>query len=125
MLVEGIIKLDRFTKVMQVVIAVLLGVLALRPLMQPAPVRAEVTQGYPFYVEPGYTVLRNPNGHGAAHMYGKVMTDMRNGDIWGFPTLAQSPYPINTLDTKPQMSSPMYLGKFMFSEAVHQLQSTN
>lgn len=108
-------KLDRFTKAMLVVIAILLGVLVFRPMVQPAPVRAQVEEGYPFYVEPGYTMIRKPDG--TAQVYGKVVIDMRNGDIWGFPTLTTSPYPIDSAQTKPPKSYPMYLGKFMFSEA--------
>jgi len=107
--------LDRFTKAMLVVIAVLLAILVLRPIVQLAPVRAEVDEGYPFYLEPGYTTIRKPDG--TAQMYGKVAIDMRNGDIWGFPTLVQGPYPVDAAQTKPPKSSPMYLGKFMFSEA--------
>ncbi len=38
---------------MLVVIAVLLGILVLRPIAQLAPVRARADEGYPFYVEPG------------------------------------------------------------------------
>lgn len=106
---------DRFVRVMLVVIAALLGLLALRPLAQPVPVRAQVEEGYPFFVEPGYTMLRKPDG--TAQVYGKMVIDMRNGDIWGFPTLTQSPYPIDSAQTKPPRSSPMYLGKFLFSEA--------
>lgn len=108
-------KMDRFTKTMLVVIAGLLGVLALRPIAQPSPVSAQATEGYPFYVEPGYTMIRKPDG--TAQYYGKMVVDMRTGDIWGFPTLSQSPYPIDSAQTKPPKSSPMYLGKFMFSEA--------
>ena len=108
-------KLDRFTKAMLVVIAVLLGIVAFRPIVQPASVQAQAEEGYPFYIEPGYTMIRKPDG--TAQMYGKVVIDMRNGDIWGFPTLAQSPYPVDTAQTKPPKSNPMYLGKFMFSEA--------
>jgi hypothetical protein len=108
-------KADRFSKTMLVVIAVLLGMIALRPIAQPVPVRAQAEDGYPFYVEPGYTMLRKPDG--TAQMYGKVVIDMRTGDIWGFPTLNQSPYPIDSSQTKPPKSSPMYLGKFMFNEA--------
>jgi hypothetical protein len=108
-------KLDRFAKAMFVIIAVLLGMLVFRPLAQPAPVRAQVEEGYPFYVEPGYTMLRKPDG--TAQMYGKVVIDMRSGDIWGFPTLTQGPYPVDTAKTAPPKSYPMYLGKFMFSEA--------
>ena len=106
---------DRFVKLMLVVIASLLALIALRPLAQPVPVRAQADDGYPFYVEPGYTMLRKPDG--TAQVYGKMVIDMRNGDIWGFPTLSQSPYPIDTAQTKPPHSSPMYLGKFLFSAA--------
>jgi hypothetical protein len=111
--------LDRFTKAVLLVIAVLLGVLVIRPMIHPAPVRAQAQSGesYPFYVEPGYTTLRKPDG--TAQMYGKVVIDMRNGDIWGFPTTSQSPYPIDPAQTKPPKSHPMYLGKFMFDEAKH------
>ena len=108
-------KADRFTKIVLVVIAALLGMIALRPIAQPASVRAQAEEGYPFYVEPGYTMLRKPDG--TAQMYGKVVIDMRNGDVWGFPTLSQSPYPIDASQTKPPKSSPMYLGKFMLNEA--------
>jgi hypothetical protein len=106
---------DKFTKLMLVVIAILLAILALRPIAQPPVVRAQAEDGYPFYVEPGFTMLRKPDG--TAQMYGKMVIDMRNGDIWGFPTLTQSPYPVNSAQTKPPHSSPMYLGKFMFNEA--------
>ncbi len=108
-------KLDGFTKVMLVVIAVLLGMLVFRPLIHPAPVQAQAADGYPFYVEPGYTMIRKPDG--TAQVYGKVVIDMRSGDIWGFPTLTQGPYPVDTAKNTPPKSYPMYLGKFMFSDA--------
>jgi hypothetical protein len=108
-------QLDRFMKAILVVIAILLGILVFRPTLRPAPVRAQVQEGYLFYVEPGYTMIRKPDG--TAQVYGKVVIDMRNGDIWGFPTLAQGPYPVDTAKTTPPKSYPMYLGKFMFSEA--------
>ncbi|HUI85440.1 MAG TPA: hypothetical protein VL240_14535 [Candidatus Binatia bacterium] len=110
-------KLDRFTRAVLLIIAVLLGVLVFHPMLQPMPVWAQAQEGYPFYVEPGYTMLRKPDG--SAQVYGKVVIDMRNGDIWGFPTLSASPYPVDTAQTKPPKSYPMYLGKFMFSEASH------
>jgi hypothetical protein len=37
---------------------------------------------------------------------------MRTGDIWGFPTLAPVPYPFDSVNSKPPVSSPTYLGKF-------------
>jgi hypothetical protein len=106
-------KLDRFTQALLLVIAILLGILVLRPVVQPASVRAQVEEGYPFYVEPGFTTLRKPDG--TAQMYGKVVIDMRSGDIWGFPTLVQGPYPVDNTQSKPPLSYPIYLGKFMFS----------
>ena len=108
-------KLDRGVKTLLILIAILLGVLVFRPVFQPVPVRAQAEDGYPFYVEPGYTMLRKPDG--TAQMYGKVVIDMRDGDIWGFPTLSQSPYPIDPAKAAPPKSYPIYLGKFMFSEA--------
>lgn len=109
-------ELDRFAKAMLVVIAVFLGILVFRPVLHPAPVLAQGDAGHPFYVEPGYTLLRKPDG--TSQVYGKVVIDMRNGDIWGFPTLVQGPYPIDTASSKPPTSRPMYLGKFLFSDAV-------
>jgi hypothetical protein len=108
--------MDRITRLLLLVIAVLLGVIAFRPLVQPSPVRAQASDGYPFFVEPGYTMLRKPDG--TTQVYGKMVIDMRSGDIWGFPTLTTSPFPIDSAQTKPPKSSPMYLGKFMFSEAI-------
>ena len=110
-------KLDNLTRSLLLVIAILLGIVVFRPLLQPAPVRAQALSedGYPFFVEPGYTTIRKPDG--TAQMYGKVVIDMRNGDIWGFPTLTTSVYPIDSAQTKPPKSYPMYLGKFMFEDA--------
>ncbi len=62
--------LDRFTKAMLIVIAVLLGMVAFRPLVHPAPVQAQANEVYPFYIEPGYTTLRKPDG--TAQVYGKM-----------------------------------------------------
>jgi hypothetical protein len=108
-------RLDWSVKLMLLSIAALLAVLVLRPVVQPTPVQAQAVDGSSFYVEPGYTMLRKPDGTG--QMYGKVMIDMRTGDIWGFPTLAESPYPINSVKSEPPKSHPMYLGRFVLSEA--------
>jgi hypothetical protein len=48
-------------------------------------------------------------------MEGKVFIDMRNGDIWGFPTLSSTPYPVDLVNSTPPVSAPMYLGRFDFS----------
>lgn len=107
--------LDRFTKTMLTVVAVLLAMIAFRPIVHPPAVQAQASEAYPFYIEPGVTMLRKPDG--TSQVYGKVAVDMRNGDIWGFPTTVQGPYPIDNAKTVPPHSHPLYLGKFMLSEA--------
>jgi len=108
-------KLDWFVRLLLAAIVVLLGALVLRPVVQPSPVQAQTVDSTRFYVEPGYTMLRKPDG--TAQMYGKMMIDMRTGDIWGFPTLVESPYPVDASKPEPPKSHPMYLGKFVLSEA--------
>ena len=108
-------KLDCFFKLVLSMIVVLLGTLVLRPFFQPPPVEAQSVDGRSFYVEPGYTMLRKPDGSG--QMYGKMMIDMRTGDIWGFPTLVEGPYPVDPGKSEPPHSRPIYLGKFVLSDA--------
>jgi len=107
-------KRDWMVRVLLLMIALPLAVLAIRPVVQPPPVSAQAGEQYPYYVEPGYTMIRKPDG--TAQMYGKIVIDMRTGDVWGFPTLTQSPYPVDTATTTPPKSHPIYLGRFLFSE---------
>ena len=103
------------TNVILTAIAVFLGVLALRPLVRPAPVAAQSgADPYWLYIEPRTTVLRKPDG--SAQVQGKVVIDLRTGDIWGFPTLEGVPYPIDRMKSAPPVSEPIYLGKFDFSK---------
>lgn len=104
-------------KLLLLAIAAFLAVIAFRPVVQPAPVLADGSHVYPFYVEPGYTMLRKPDG--TSQVYGKMVIDMRTGDIWGFPTTVPGPYPVNNGSTTPPKSHPMYLGRFLLSEAAH------
>jgi len=108
-------KLDWFVKSALAAIVCLLAAAIFRPWSQPVPVQAQSADSRTFFVEPGYTMLRKPDGTG--QMYGKMMIDMRTGDIWGFPTLVEGPYPVDTTRTEPPKSHPMYLGKFVLSEA--------
>jgi hypothetical protein len=63
------------------------------------------------YVEPGTTTIRSPDGNSQTE--GKMMIDLRNGDVWGFPTIVSgSPYPVDTLNNKPAVAKPIYLGRF-------------
>ena len=109
-------RMDRVVKTLLAMAVFFLGVIALHPLMQPAPVSAQTTEGRHFYVEPGTTMLRKPDGTG--QMYGKVFIDMQTGDVWGFPTNTTDPYPSNPASSTPPKSHPMYLGKFVLSDAV-------
>jgi hypothetical protein len=104
--------LDRYTKAVLTTIAILLGILALRPAADPPSVGAQSDYSS-FFIEPGTTILRNLDGRG--EVQGKVVIDRRNGDIWGFPTRTSAPYPVVVTSSEPPISKPMYLGRFDFS----------
>ena len=104
---------DLYTKCVLTLIAVLLGVIAFLPIARPRAVSAESNYSY-LYVEPRITTLRKPDG--TQQVEGKVVIDMRNGDVWGFPTLSSAPYPVDLVHTQPPVSTPMYLGQFDFSK---------
>jgi hypothetical protein len=108
--------MDWQVKTLLTVIALLLGVIAFRPAMAPSVVKAQAAEGYPFYIEPGVSMLRAPDG--SRQVYGKVVVDLRNGKIWGFPTLtADSPYPVDQVNSTPPTSHPFLLGKYAFGDA--------
>jgi hypothetical protein len=107
-------KIEWTVKALLFAIAVSLGTLALRPVFAPPPVRAQVGEGYPFYVEPGTAMLRAPDG--SRQVYGKVVIDLRNGKVWGFPTMTQDPYPIDQVNSGPPTSHPFLLAKFALGD---------
>jgi hypothetical protein len=106
-------KTSTYLAALLTLITLFLGIIALRPMLRPAPVFADSEFNF-LYVEPKTTLLRNPDG--SQQVEGKVMIDMRNGDIWGFPTLSATGYPVDTLNTKPPVSDPIYLGRFNFAK---------
>lgn len=110
------ILLDRYTKVVLTLIALFAGIIALRPLVRPAPIHAQSDSSF-LYVEPGVTTLRRPDG--TAQVEGKMMIDLRTGDIFGFPTLIGGPYPVDPAHSEPPVSRPMYLGRFDLSQMKH------
>ncbi len=59
-------------------------------------------------------MLRSPDG--TTQVYGRMMVDLRNGKVWGFPTLSTSPYPVDVGSTKSPVSHPFLLGTFDFSD---------
>jgi hypothetical protein len=108
-------KMDGLVKTLLIVIAALLAVIAFRPLVSPPAVSAQSGEGYPFYIEPGITMLRAPDG--SRQVYGKVVVDLRNGKVWGFPTTAQDvPYPVDQVNSGPPTSHPFLLAKYAFGD---------
>ena len=59
-------------------------------------------------------MLRAPDG--SQQVYETVIVDMRTGKVWGFPTLSSEAYPVNGTDSKPRISHPFVLGKFVFDD---------
>jgi hypothetical protein len=109
-------KTDWTLKTLLTLLVLFLGIIALRPISNPPPVLAQGDEARQFFVEPGTTMLRKPDG--TAQLYGKVFVDMRTGDVWGFPTNTADPYPTNPASSTPPKSHPMYLGRYELSEAV-------
>jgi len=100
---------DRYTRIVLTAIALLLAAIACRPLLNPAPALANVS-GNDIFIEPGVHSLRSPDG--SKQLLGKVVIDLRTGNVWGFPTLATAPYPIEVTRSEPPTSTPFLLGRF-------------
>jgi hypothetical protein len=90
----------------------MLALLVVREYQTPAAVHAQSYQ-QDIYVEPGFLTLRSPDG--LTQVQGKMVINMNNGEVWGFPTLTNSPYPVDLSTSKPPVSHAMYLGQFDFS----------
>jgi hypothetical protein len=104
---------DRRVTFLLLVIAVALSAIALHLYIAPPAVMAQ-GEASPFFVEPGVTMLRLPDGRG--QVLGKVVIDMHNGNVWGFPTLAHEPYPAVSPSSNTPTSHPFLLGKFALSD---------
>ncbi len=102
-------KLNLFDRTVLTLVTLFLGVLALRPMFTPEVVRAQGAIDH-LYIEPGVHTLLSPDKSRQAE--GKIMVDLTTGNIWGFPTGPDTPYPIDRLKAQPATSSPIYLGKF-------------
>jgi hypothetical protein len=105
---------DRIVKFLLLIIAVSLAAIALHSYVALPVVQAQSGDVRPFYIEPGVAMLRAPDG--SRQVMGKVVIDLRNGNIWGFPTLTQDPYPSAGTNTTPPTSHPFLLGKFALSD---------
>jgi hypothetical protein len=109
---------DRSGKCLLLLIVLLLGMIAVRPYVAPPAVSAQSVELSPFFVEPGTTMLRAPDG--SRQVWGKVVIDMRSGNVWGFPTLSREPYPTAGPSSNPPTSHPFLLGKFALSDMENQ-----
>ncbi len=106
-------KIDLYARAMLTLIAVFLGIIALRPLFAPQAVQAQ-TEPRHLYFEPGTHTLRAPGN--VRQVLGKVAIDLRSGNVWGFPTLTQEPYPVDTTSDKPPVSHPFLLGRLALED---------
>jgi hypothetical protein len=112
---ETFMKTDRFVKLLLLVIAVATSAIAIRPYLAPPAVKAQDgTSAYPFYIEPGTYMLRAPDA--SRQVLGRVVIDMRNGNVWGFPTTTSDPYPSSPASSAPVTSHPFLLGTFAWSD---------
>ena len=102
-------KLNLFDRIALALATMFLGILALRPLMVPEVAQAQTAQDH-IYVEPGIHMLLSPDR--TRQTQGKIVVDLSTGNIWGFPTSKDTPYPIDATKPQPGTASPMYLGKF-------------
>jgi hypothetical protein len=90
----------------------MLALLVIHQYQTPVPVHAQ-NELSNIFIEPGYLTLRSPDG--LTQVQGKMVVNLNNGEVWGFPTLNNSPYPVDLGNTKPPVSHAMYLGQFDFS----------
>lgn len=101
-------------RVILITVAAFLALLGLRGVIN-TPVEAQAPSTS-LYIEPGTIAIRAPDSGGSIGD-GKMVIDLKTGNVWGFPTnLPGSPYPIDPIRGKPVISKPIYLGRFDFSE---------
>ena len=104
---------DRTTKALLALIALFLGMIAVRPYAAPEPAHAQ-NELYNVFIEPGTHVIRAPDG--TSQQIGKIVVDLTTGNVWGFPTLQETPYPRDTLATRPPVSKPVLLARYAFEQ---------
>jgi hypothetical protein len=79
------------TNVLLLLIALALLAIAVRPIFIPKTVRAESHAEHRLFIEPGVQVLHTSDL--SRNVYGRVVIDLRTGDVWGLPTPPGDPYP--------------------------------
>ena len=105
---------NRVTNGLLALIALSLAAIAVRPYVQPAAVEAQSGgNADPLFVEPGTVLMRAPGG---GQIPGKVITNLRTGNIWGFPTGAGDGYPMSAVDSKQESVHAVLLGHYELGE---------
>jgi hypothetical protein len=107
-------KIDRFVKLLLLVIVIFLGIIALRPYVAPPAVDAQSTAAHTLYIEPGPAILYTPDG--THNVEGKMVIDLRNGNVWGFPQFWTDPHPIGASSTALPISHPFLMGKLALAD---------
>ncbi len=107
-------RFDWFVKSPLTLIAMSLVTIAVRLYVAPSSVMAQSGVSGAIYIEPGTNLLRAPDG--SQQVVGKAVVDLRNGNIWGFPTMTQDPYPTAGANTKPVTSHPFLLGRYALAD---------
>jgi hypothetical protein len=107
-------KRDAVTSVLLSIIAISLIAIAVRPGIDPRPVKAQQGPENSLFIEPGTQLLRAPDG--SKQVYGRVVVDLRTGMVWGFPTITQDTYPLDPTKGKAVTSHPFLLGRFAFED---------
>jgi hypothetical protein len=106
-------KSNSTTNILLVVIALLLVAIVLTPIRRPETVLAQ-SPDTDYYFEPGAFLVRAPDN--SQQVYAKIVVDLRNGRVWGFPTLQPLPYPSDPIYNKPQTSHPFLVGRFALED---------
>jgi hypothetical protein len=105
---------DKLTRFLLISLIALLGANLFRSFVYPPPAHAQpAVAGYGVYIEPGVRMLRAPDG--SKQLLGKVFIDLNNGNVWGYPTFTEQPYPVDVMATTPPTSRPFLLGRFDLS----------
>jgi hypothetical protein len=94
--------------------ALALFAIAIGPALHSRPVDAQARSAHSLYVEPGVKMLRAPDG--SKQVFGKVVVDLQTGNVWGFPTLTNDPYPSNRANSQMETSHPILLGRFALED---------
>lgn len=109
---------DLYLRVVLTLIAVFLGILALRPLLAPAGVRAQSDGGCScLQFDPGVKQIVVPSGE--ASVPGRIAIDLRTGNVYGFPADPVG-YPRRPADDRPAVSNPVLLGRFNLDKLSHE-----